>query len=174
MAADEPAAVYSNRGGATFKIYGTLIGHGDSVSDGRDRWVDVDLFRTDTGDYAVHRAGMSRVYHRVGNATCTLRGGQPKGLLAVRADLPEGAVSCDVCEPPYPEELEDDEAVLFEFPRHSVKSFATPQEAVTDLFSVRGDSGRGFSPSRPAMAALAQARKNDEGFSVIGMEMDIR
>lgn len=177
--ADEEGAVtrYVNRqGGETYAISGTLVGHGDSRSYDRDRWVEVDVFRTETGRYAVHRGGMSLVYHRAGNTTCTLASGRPKGLPAVKSDLPEGAVSCDVCEPPYPEELEEGEQVLYEWPRHSVKTFATPGEVVSDLYSVRTRSGgRGMTAGKPARDAIAQCMENDPAFRAeVTMEVQIR
>lgn len=167
---------YANGGdGSTFTITGTLIGHGDTRDDGKDQWVEVDIIRTESGQYAIHRAGMSRRYHRAGNDTCKRRGGSPSGSPAVRADLPDDAVSCDVCEPPWAEELKRDERVLFEYPRHSVKVFATPGDVLADLYGIRGQSGsRGLHASRPARAALVAAKEADPAFADIEVDLDIR
>lgn len=156
-----------------FEIVGTLIGHGDNREEGRDHWVDVDIFRlADSGNLAVHRAGMSLVYHFKGNTTCKLASGKPKGLQALPQDLPEGAVSCDVCLPPWPEDLREDEEIWFEFPRHSVKVFKTAEEVAEDLFEIRGKrnvagSSRSVQFGAPALRALAAARDTDPEFAQI-------
>jgi hypothetical protein len=161
---------------AEYTVTGTIVGHGDNVDDGKDRWVVVDIIRTASGEYAVHRAGESRVYHRADNTTCKTRRGTPMGSKATRADLPPGAVSCDVCEPPWQEDLEDDDEVLFEFPRHSVKAFATPDDVRSDLYRIRGgqSGSRGQHASKPSRRALADARGNDPAFEGISIGLDIR
>jgi len=156
-----------------FEIEGTLIGHGDNRDEERTHWVDVDVFRlSESGKLATHRAGMSLVYHRYGNDTCKLANGRPKGLQALPEDLPEGAVSCDVCKPPWPEDLTGGDEIWFEFPRHSVKVLATAEETVRDLFEIRGKSAvagasRAIQFGSPALRALAQCRENDPEFATI-------
>jgi hypothetical protein len=167
--------VYANRDdGASYTVHGRLIGHGDSKDDGRPRWVEVDIIAVEGGGYALHRVGASRVYHRAGNTTCRQRSGAPSGLPATKDDLPPDAVSCDLCEPPWLEDLDDGEEVLFEFPRHNVKAFENPLDVATDLFTVRGRSGsKGTQVSRPGWRALVQARENDDAFAQVSTDITI-
>lgn len=166
---------FTNDDGSSFTIHGQLIGHGDTKGDGKDRWVAIDIYRVEPEGYATHRAGESRLYHRKGNASCVRRrSGTPMGSLATREALPGDAVSCDICQPVYLQDLRPGEEVLFEYARHSVKWFPTAPDLLADLYGMRGYSGsEGQHASRPARAALAAARENDGEFAKLSLDVEI-
>lgn len=72
---------------------------------------------TGSGRWLVHRVGWSDVYHRADTSCTTYRGDQ-SGHPATVEDLPDTAVPCEKCQPPYPQDLADGEPIRYEFARH--------------------------------------------------------
>lgn len=144
---------------------GTLIA--ETVNSGRPRWLEIRLYRLDSGSgYVLHRLGQSKLYHRMGNTSCTTAGGNPSGEPVPASGLPDDPVSCDVCQPPWPEELSPDETVRWEVPRHTIDRCQTPVQVVDKLTSfTRRSRVRSSAMSEPVTDLLAQASRNDPGFA---------
>jgi hypothetical protein len=108
----------------------------------RDRWVTFELYHLDTGGWLAHRTGYSSVYHRL-DTRCTTRIGRQSGDPATISQLPDDAVPCLVCKPPYPDRLpETDEPVVrFEFPRHTWDECPTPALVKEKLTTIRSRDG---------------------------------
>lgn len=107
----------------------------------KDRWVEFEVYRERSGSWLVHRIGMSNIYHRIGTL-CTTRTGRPSGDLASLDQLPDDAMPCPRCEPPWPEDLPDGPGtVRFEFPRHTWDECPTPQLVREKLTTIRSRDG---------------------------------
>lgn len=121
------------RDGKSADIHGVLlVPPVTTYSDDKDRWAEFRMYRREGGGYTVHRAGMSLVYHQL-DGPCRTKDGSPSGHVKKAGELPDNAVSCDACRPPYPEELRPDEEVRFEEPRHTINHCADAKEAVDAL-----------------------------------------
>jgi hypothetical protein len=97
---------------------GELAAHDSTRLGGKPRWAEISVWKLDGGGWLVHRQGRSLIYHREGT-TCRTAIGRKPGAVAIVHDLPDDADPCDVCNPPYPEELGEDEKVRYEFPNHT-------------------------------------------------------
>ena len=145
---------------------GALIREVTTRYPGSRRWVNIALYRLDPGGYLVHRTGMSLVYHQA-DGGCTRTTGRPSGDPATHQQLPDDAMSCDICEPPWPEDLEDSEQVRFEFPQHSVDQFETAAQATEKLTTARPRGGQQARRivSAPVRELLNDAALLDDGFA---------
>lgn len=112
----------------------------DEHGNKRERWVEFELYELDNGSWLAHRAGMSDVYHRA-DTRCSTRTGRQSGDPATVADLPDDAVPCQRCKPPYPQSLRDDESVRFEFPRHTWDECPTAVIVQEKLTTIRNRDG---------------------------------
>jgi hypothetical protein len=107
----------------------------------RERWVEFELYALASGEWLIHRIGMSNVYHRP-DTRCSTRGGWQSGDPAGIDQLPDDALPCVVCKPPYPQDLEDKPGVVrFEFPRHTWDKCLTPEQVKEKLTTARSASG---------------------------------
>lgn len=107
----------------------------------KERWFTLELYALDTGEWLIHRTGMSNVYHTA-DTKCRTRGGWQSGDPAGVDNLPDDAVPCQVCRPPYPQDLpEGKETVRFEFPRHTWDKCQTPEQVREKLTTARSASG---------------------------------
>jgi len=137
--------------------------------DRRPRWMEMNLYRLDSGGYLLHRLGHSVVYHDAAGP-CAF-----KGERVTVEKLPDDAVRCasaplprgPVCNPPWPENLRDDEAVLLEQVRHTIDQGPDP-EAIVERASTANHRkvaviSRGV--SQPVAEMIRIAAGNDEGFA---------
>jgi hypothetical protein len=123
------------------EIDGELLCPGVTTKNRRSRhWVEIEIYRLASGGYLIHRAGMSYVYHRA-DTSCTVKSGAAKGEPATVDDLPDEAVPCGACRPPYPEDLADDEQVRFEFPRHTFDKCETAAQVIEKLTTIYKPDG---------------------------------
>lgn len=130
------------------------------------RWVDIALYGLDGGTYLVHRIGQSLVYHR-GDTECLTSSGKQAGDRATVADLPDDAEPCERCNPPFPENLDDDEPIRYEFPRHTLDECSTPAEVIARLTSMRKRRARTATRvvSEPVRELLEGAAETDPRFA---------
>lgn len=112
----------------------------DEHGDKRDRWVEFELYQLASGSWLVHRAGMSDVYHTAGTR-CVTRTGRKSGSPALVAQLPDDAVPCVRCKPPWPESLRDDEPIRYEFPRHTWDECPTAEIVQAKLTTIHSRDG---------------------------------
>lgn len=146
---------------------GTRIGNVSTRRHGIPRWADLEVYKMDDGSgWLIHRTGMSTVYHTAGTS-CRTASGEQRGQPATTADLPDNPVSCGQCEPPWPEDLEADEVLRFEFPRHSFDTFTSPGDVVTFLTTIYNRRTRHTATvmSEPVTELLRQCRLNDPDFA---------
>lgn len=145
---------------------GELIAEADTKGRPPRRWVEIRLYALDDGKFMVHRIGQSMVYHQA-DTDCQTSTRRQSGDPAKTEDLPDGAQSCDRCEPPYPDELEPGEAIRLEWPRHTIDVVDTPDEVIRRLTTMRQRRGRMNSRiiSEPVRDLLTEAARNDERFA---------
>jgi hypothetical protein len=117
----------------------------------RTRWVEIKVYHLEDGSWLAHRAGVSTIYHRAATG-CRRKNLRKPGMVATVRDLPDDAEPCSQCNPPYPEDLDDDEQIRFEFPQHTIDR-GTPAEIV---------------------AALTTSRKPDSGARVVKISGPVR
>jgi hypothetical protein len=107
----------------------------------KDRWVEFEVYAMADRSWLVHRIGRSNIYHRAGTL-CTTRTGRPSGDPASVEQLPDDAMPCPRCSPPYPDELpEGPGAVRYEFPRHTWDECPTPELVKSKLTTIRSRDG---------------------------------
>ena len=106
-----------------------------------DRWVEFRLYALDNGQWLIHRAGMSNVYHKI-DTRCVTRTGRQSGDPAGVDDLPDDAMPCLVCRPEDPEYLPGGPGtVRFERPRHTWDECPTAFLVKAKLTTVRSRDG---------------------------------
>lgn len=157
---------------------GELIAHSETHRD--PRWIEFQVYRLDGGaGIAVVRGGMSKVYHSL-RTTCRTASGGQAGQPVTKAEMlrvlgeiapDEEPVSCERCQPPWPEELGPEERIRYEVPRMTVDMHGTAQKAIQRLTSVRDrETGQmGTLVSAPVEQLLEMARQNDEEFAAADM-----
>jgi hypothetical protein len=150
------------------EIRGWLIGFGTSERDDSLAWASIEIYRLEAGGYMTHRIGYSLLYHSAGT-TCMTRGREQKGDPATVDDLPDEAAPCPRCRPPRPQDLDDDDPIRFEFPRHTFDACDTAERTVEALTVIRHRDGTPPSVrySQPVRDALAEAAQNDPAFMEI-------
>lgn len=150
----------------TWEFEGELV-HREVTRSQPDRWVEIALYELDGDEgWVTVRSGMSNIYHRDGTSCRTASGLMP-GLPATVGDLPDDAMPCPACEPPFPQDLEDHERIRYEFPRITVDAARTPQDVVTSLtvYRSRKTGERRVQVSQPVAALLAAAAEKDPRFA---------
>lgn len=96
-----------NDAGPTYSFSGKLLGHATTERENSLRWTEIDIYRTDGGNYIVSRLGVSLVYH-TNESECTSMGVPLKG-----ARLRNDAEPCERCEPAVPEDAGFDPEEMF-------------------------------------------------------------
>lgn len=82
-------------GARTLQFNGVLLGKSTSYRHGSTRWIEFELYRTESGSYVLSRVGVSIVYH---GAACRLV--QTYKLQEVLfKDIAKNSVPCDICSP---------------------------------------------------------------------------
>ena len=82
-------------GSRTLQFSGKLLGRSSSSRPGANRWIEFELYRTESGSYVLSRVGVSVIYH---TGACHLV--QRYGLSEVSVDAieePTRLVSCPEC-----------------------------------------------------------------------------
>jgi hypothetical protein len=157
----------------SYEWEGTLIAavttqrpaHGDR----RPRWLEMNLYRLDSGGYLLHRLGRSVVYHAAAGP-CAFKGEE-----VLVETLPDDAVRCEdaplargpVCAPRWPQDLADDEVVLLEQVRHTIDQGPDPQSIVerASVANHRKEGVRSVGLSQPVKEMIRKAAACDEGFA---------
>ncbi|HET9131835.1 MAG TPA: hypothetical protein VFO86_12850 [Terriglobia bacterium] len=127
---------------------GVRLAHQTTETPDSVRWFEIEIFRTESGKYIIHRIGVSLVYHMM-NGPCVGRG------TPTRFDkLNNDAMPCLTCKPPL--EVDDDLSytVSAEQDRHSAQ--VCRGDEIQQRLMVRPSRGDAFLSS-PARKALDQA-----------------
>jgi hypothetical protein len=143
---------------------------GDAGGEKLPRWPEFRIWRLAAGGYMAQRLGCSIVYHTAGTS-CTTKFGKQRGSPATVEDLPDDADPCEFCNPPWPEDLGDDERVRFEFPRSQIRRFRNAPQVIK-FFTTWKDPDTGDLITRvtkPVMALLETAAAADAEFAEAGV-----
>jgi hypothetical protein len=88
-------------GSRTLQFNGKLLGKSSSKRNDSTRWIEFELYRTDSGSYILSRIGVSLVFH---GAACALV--KRYGLREASFDaLIQNAIPCEECKPSSEAEL---------------------------------------------------------------------
>lgn len=118
-------------GARTLQFNGRLLGKSSSYRRGSTRWIEFELYRTESGSYVLSRIGVSLIFH---GAACPLV--KRYGLQEVDyAALAQGAIPCEECDP-----SEEAELVFPEKYRYWAQVSEDP-DAVLDALYKYDDSG---------------------------------
>lgn len=137
-------------GARTLQFNGRLLGKSSSYRRGSTRWIEFELYRTESGSYILSRVGVSLIYH---GAACPLV--KRYGLQEVDStELAQDALACEECDP-----TEDAELVFPEKYRYWAQ-VSEDAEAVLDAL-YKYDSGGARYLTNVAQRLLEEASKND-------------
>jgi hypothetical protein len=138
-------------GARTLQFNGRLLGKSSSWRRGSTRWIEFELYRTESGSYILSRIGVSLVYH---GSACTLV--KRYGLSEISFDeLHRDAISCSDCNP-----TEEAELVFPEKHRHWAQVSEEPNAVLDALYKY--DDGGARYLTNVAQRLLEEASKNDE------------
>lgn len=137
----------------------------------RPRWSRQRVWKLSHG-YAIAREAYSLIYHRPGTE-CRTAGGQQSGDLmsvaqmltqvaAVSKDPLGDLVSCDTCQPDWPENLHHDAMVRYETPRLTVEQCDSPEAVITRLSGRKKRDGTTITTvPRSTRALLSECASRD-------------
>ena len=145
-----------------------------NLSRRRPRWGRNQVFLLADHTYVLVTEAFSTLYHTE-PTTCRIGNGLPSGdrttvaamnreLAAIGLD-PDQAVSCDVCRPSWPEDLDQADVIRYEFPRRQVVQAESGRQVTQALVTSRKYSGvRATKVPEPTRALLAQCQDSDPDF----------
>lgn len=138
-------------GSRTLQFNGALLGRSSSYRRGSTRWIEFELYRTESGSYVLSRIGVSLVYH---GAACPLV--KRYGL----QELPPGQLHQDAlpCEDCYP--TEDAELVFPEKYRYWAQVSEDPNAVLDALYKY--DDGGARYLTNVAQRLLEDASEQDQ------------
>lgn len=143
-------------GARTLQFNGTLLGKSSSWRKGSTRWIEFELYLTESGSYILSRTGVSLVFH---GAACSLV--KRYGLNESKFSLLEPeATPCLECEP-----SEEVELVFPEKYRYWAQISDKP-EAVLDALYKYDDNGARYL-TEVAKRLLQETSKVDNGISKV-------
>lgn len=164
MSAD--VIIIEDRQAGRTEVVGTQIGKIDtrdffSDDDQPARWSENIVIKLASTGYVLWRAGKSVIYHR-SPTKCETRAGAQRGSVTTVGELPPYAEPCEICKPQWPEEMDPDDKVRFEFPRNTIDRCATPAQVVEKLSRMRRfDASEATAITEPTRALLDQCAEND-------------
>lgn len=147
-----------NGDGRVTRFTGTLLSHQSSRrEDDQLRWTEISIYRTDGGNYIVHKVGRSRVVHRA-NQTCT------SGTWSFE-NVPSPFAPCPKCEPVLytVDQPKGHGDLVFEQPRYTLHFSASAAGAVESAHSQDDDDVVYL--THAARAALVEASEKDPAIS---------
>lgn len=112
-------------GDRTLQFNGTLLAKSTSERRGAYRWIEFELYKTETGSYILSRTGVSLIFH---GAACQLVS-KYKLTESLSSKLPSGSVPCEDCQPDYSLDL-----VFPETYRHWAQVTTDPEKVVKALY----------------------------------------
>lgn len=143
-------------GSRTLQFNGSLLGSSTSKRSDSTRWIEFDLYRTDSGSYILSRIGVSLVYH---GAACPLV--KRYGLSEISYEaLDTNSIPCIECSP-----SEEAELVFPEKYRHWAQVSEEPG-AVLDALYKYDDNGARYL-TNVAQRLLEEASKKDPAIADI-------
>lgn len=138
-------------GSRTLQFNGALLGKSSSHRRGSTRWIEFELYRTESGSYVLSRTGVSLVFH---GAACPLV--KRYGLQELSADqLHQDALPCEDC---YPTE---DAALVFPEKYRYWAQVSEDPSAVLDALYKYDDGGARYL-TNVAQRLLEDASEQDQ------------
>jgi hypothetical protein len=143
-------------GARTLQFNGRLLGKSSSYRRGSTRWIEFEVYRTESGSYILSRIGVSLVYH---GAACPLV--KRYGLQEVDfAEITQDALPCEECDP-----TEDAELVFPEKYRYWAQVSDDPNAVLEALYKY--DDGGARYLTKVAERLLEDASEIDKGIESI-------
>lgn len=143
-------------GARTLQFNGKLLGKSSSWRRGSTRWIEFELYRTESGSYILSRVGVSLVYH---GASCSLV--KRYGLNEVSfEELSKEALPCEECSP-----TQEAELVFPEKNRHWAQVSEEPIAVLDALYKF--DEGGARYLTNVAQRLLEDASKADDKIASI-------
>lgn len=143
-------------GARTLQFNGKLLGKSSSWRRGSTRWIEFELYRTESGSYILSRIGVSLIYH---GASCALV--KRYGLNEVAfQELSQDALPCEECSP-----TEEADLVFPEKHRHWAQVSEEPVAVLDALYKF--DDGGARYLTNVAQRLLEEASKTDENIASI-------
>jgi hypothetical protein len=141
-------------GDRTLQFNGTQLAKSSSERRGTYRWIEFELYRTESGSYILSRIGVSLIFH---GAACALVS-KYKLSEAPNYELPTHAIPCEECEP------EDTLDLVFpEKYRHWAQVFEYPEGILDSLYKT--------DPRTGARYLTAVAHRLLKGASLVDLEI---
>lgn len=138
-------------GARTLQFNGRLLGKSSSWRRGSTRWIEFELYRTESGSYILSRIGVSLVYH---GSACLLV--KRYGLNEISfEDLHKDAIPCEECRP-----TEEADLVFPEKHRHWAQVSEEPAAVLDALYKY--DDGGARYLTNVAQRLLEESSKNDD------------
>jgi len=138
-------------GSRTLQFNGTLLGRSSSHRRGSTRWIEFELYRTESGSYVLSRIGVSLVFH---GAACPLV--KRYGLQELPPEqLHQDALPCEDCYP-----TEDAELVFPEKYRYWAQVSEDPNAVLDALYKY--DDGGARYLTNVAQRLLEDASEQDQ------------
>lgn len=148
--------MYSVRDGNRFlKFDGKQLASSTSRSNGRTRWVEFQLYKTNGGQYILSRIGVSLYYHKAG---CAVVARNKISSIPVE-ELQPGLVQCETCQPV----LAAIDAVYPETPRYWAQKSDSAEGVIESLYKY-DDSGVQYM-TNVARQLLSDAAAVDENIA---------
>jgi hypothetical protein len=143
-------------GARTLQFNGKLLGKSTSWRRGSIRWIEFELYRTESGSYILSRIGVSLIFH---GAACSLV--RRYGLQDTNiSNLRKGAIPCDECRPT--------DTLDLVFPEKNRYWAQVSEEASAVLDALyKFDEGGARYLTNVAQRLLEEASNNDSGIDSI-------
>jgi hypothetical protein len=143
-------------GARTLQFNGKLLGKSTSWRRGSIRWIEFELYRTESGSYILSRIGVSLIFH---GAACSLV--RRYGLQDTNiSNLRKGAIPCDECRPT--------DSLDLVFPEKNRYWAQVSEEASAVLDALyKFDEGGARYLTNVAQRLLEEASDNDSGIDSI-------
>lgn len=141
-------------GDRTLQFNGTLLAKSTSERRGAYRWIEFELYKTESGSYILSRVGVSLIFH---GAACSLVS-KYKLTEAPTEDLPRRAIPCEDCQP------DDSLDLIFPEKYRYWAQVSDHPDAVLDALYKYDNNGAYYLTS-VAQRLLQQAAKVDIGIA---------
>jgi hypothetical protein len=138
-------------GSRTLQFDGVLLGKSSSYRRGSTRWIEFELYRTESGSYILSRVGVSLVYHGAACPSVKKYNLQEISFL----ELEDLAIPCDNCFP-----TEDADLIFPEKDRYWAQ-VSEDAESVLDALYQYDDNGSARYLTNVAQRLLEEASKKD-------------
>jgi hypothetical protein len=143
-------------GARTLQFKGAQLAKSSSWRRGSTRWIEFELYKTESGSYILSRVGISLVYH---GAACPLVSRYALTEINVK-DLEKGSIQCEVCNV-----LPDAQLLFPEKPRYWAQ---VSEEATAVLEALyKYDDGGARYLTRVAERLLEDAADVDSGIEAV-------